>query len=462
MINRSISVSDLRLLASLLVMAMAPVAHAVMSVTQHGISWKFSADVTVGQFANGDYWVLGPVTIVGIIPASSISDGRTINGSMVNPAAGLGVPQAFDSSMTANVFAAELNAARPNGQFLSVDNPLRLAAGTSLVSTVSHPVAGNRPQLTDAAILTVLATAPPAKAFRPPYCGSDKKIIATEADIDYTRVATLPRPPSAPDLVTVANYFARPWIEINTEYGGREMHPSNNQPDYGRDLSNRLELGLLSLQLNYSDAEKRSLMVRLIQYGLDVCGSAVAGGFWREAGGHNQGRKMPLLLAAAVLGNDEIRTYGDAGKHLIFQEDRQTFYVNEATVSITQSADWNPDPRGGNPTPYTKADLGLPEWGINHVRRPANDNKEWATPYRSTSNSSTIGHVLTAHIMGLRTTWNWEPLFDYYDRYWKLERETRVETNTPSAFERDMWAAFRALSPTVVPRPRPPTSLRLK
>ena len=54
------------------------------SITQFGITWTFDRDYTVGQFANGDYWVVGPVTIIGIDPPSTEINGRTKNGSMLN------------------------------------------------------------------------------------------------------------------------------------------------------------------------------------------------------------------------------------------------------------------------------------------------------------------------------------------------------------------------------------------
>jgi len=43
---------------------------AATSVSQFGITWTFDRDYTVGQFANGDWWVVGPVTITKIEPVS--------------------------------------------------------------------------------------------------------------------------------------------------------------------------------------------------------------------------------------------------------------------------------------------------------------------------------------------------------------------------------------------------------
>ncbi|MDB6093007.1 MAG: hypothetical protein JWM32_569 [Verrucomicrobia bacterium] len=427
----------------LLAASSATSAFAATSISQFGITWTFSTDKTVGQFVNGDYWVVGPVTIISISPASTTTAGRTINGSMINPLAGLTVPEGFDSAMGANTYVAALNVARPGGANLSATNPLIVPPSSSLISSISHPTPGIRPQLTDAAVLTVLAAAPPANSFRPPYCGPNKTIIATEADIDYSKVRSLPKPSSTPDIAVVSSHFVRPWIDINTEWIGREWHPSNNQEDYGREIGKQLSEALLILQLNFTNAQKRELMVRLLQYGMDIYGSAVNGGFWRESGGHNQGRKMPLLFAATVLNNASIRAYANPATHFIFQEDRTTFYVSQTEVSFTHSKAWDPDTRAGTPEAYEQSDIGTAEWGIHHVRDPSADNRYWGTVYRDIAGSATIGHILTAHIMGLKSTWNWPPAFDYYDRFWPMFKDTRVGVNTPSRFERDMWIAYR-------------------
>ncbi len=43
------------------------------SIEQFGITWTFDSDYECGQFANGDYWVVGPVTIVSIDPPSKVA-----------------------------------------------------------------------------------------------------------------------------------------------------------------------------------------------------------------------------------------------------------------------------------------------------------------------------------------------------------------------------------------------------
>ena len=85
------------------------------SVRQYGITWSFDKDYSTGQFATGDYWVVGPVTIVGIstdLHASGFTPGEDDDGSMVNP--GATIKQGYDGSI--NTYDPQLNAARPNGR----------------------------------------------------------------------------------------------------------------------------------------------------------------------------------------------------------------------------------------------------------------------------------------------------------------------------------------------------------
>ena len=40
------------------------------TLSQFGITWTLDLEHEYGQFANGDYWVIGPVTVTAISPAS--------------------------------------------------------------------------------------------------------------------------------------------------------------------------------------------------------------------------------------------------------------------------------------------------------------------------------------------------------------------------------------------------------
>lgn len=409
-----------------------PSAFAAKSISQFGITWRFDRDYPSGQFANGDYWVVGPVRIVSISPASTTHGQVTMHGSMVNPK--VNSVQGYDSRIKRNKFSNAAN--------VGDDLPLVVPAGSSLLSAESYPklAKGDNPQLKTIAILTVLSRAAPAGSFRPPPVGSNKSLKWSTRQLNYAKLASLPSVPAAPKLASVEALFERPWIEQGTTWVSRYLHPKENQPGYGREIAHTLAQGLLSLQLNYSKQRKETLLIRLVQYGLDVYGSAREGATWPAGGGHNHGRKMPLLLAGTVLGDPDILAYAD-GQKRIFQEDRQTWYVSPSDVGRKlHDRDGRPRDR------YLTSDIGLAEWGEKHHPSPEWDGRNWNSFYRTVAGSSTIGHVLTARLMNLEKTWNWPAIFDYYDRYWAKEKHHAGRgQNSIALFVAQMWE--RQLTP---------------
>lgn len=404
-------------------------AETAQSVSRFGVTWTFDQPREVGQFANGDWWVIGPVTITEITPATVNNQ----NGSMLNP--GVNGAQGFDDRIKNNTFEPALNVA--------AQLPLTIAEPASLLSAISLPEKSQRddPQMDTIAILTVLPEAPPVGSFRPPYQGTDKTIPGNVADLDFNKLGKYAPTADAVMPGQLSTTFERPYIELKTSWTGRYMHPKSNQPPYGREIAQRLGHGLLALQLDAPDEEKRELLIDLVQVGIDIYGAAREGAKWHADGGHNQGRKMPLILAGVMLNNPAILEYADAQKHLIFQEDQQTFYVTEADVQLERK-----QPRDdGRPrmAPYTADMVGMPEWGIRHANEPAKSGSNWNASYRQVSGAPTTTHVLAARLMGVEEIWNWPAIFDYYgDRYWDAEREENRGTNSPSKFTRSMWEAY--------------------
>jgi len=49
-------------------LAQRPTPERVASITKDGVTWRFSEPVEAGQFVNGDYYVVGPVTVTAISP----------------------------------------------------------------------------------------------------------------------------------------------------------------------------------------------------------------------------------------------------------------------------------------------------------------------------------------------------------------------------------------------------------
>jgi hypothetical protein len=267
-----------RLLLLFTLLISSKTAWADIVLSQYGIDWTISGSPTHGTFYNGDHWVVGPITITAISPVSTldVANGNWImHGSMVNPAAGSTQLQGFDNKPGAQGagYSAALNVARPGGNDLSPANPLNLVAGQSLVSTRSKTVPNLRPCLSDAAILTVLDAPLVGDYLRPPLNGTDKKLIPVSA----LNESVMQNDPDVVDSITLTlaeSRLLRPKIEINTITGGRNIHPSNNQPDYGRELTGWYQQAMLLLHLNkYTVAERRTLFRHAVQLGLDIYGA---------------------------------------------------------------------------------------------------------------------------------------------------------------------------------------------
>lgn len=76
----------------------------VAEIKQYGITWKFDQPVRAGKFVNGDWWGVpnsgqAAVTVISVDPPpTKTSDGKLMNGSMVNPMVGW---QAMDERCSA-------------------------------------------------------------------------------------------------------------------------------------------------------------------------------------------------------------------------------------------------------------------------------------------------------------------------------------------------------------------------
>jgi hypothetical protein len=420
---------------------------AATSVTQYGITWTFDKDYQTGEYANGDYWIVGPVKVVSIENSFHKVEAG-LDGSMVNP--GVDTKQGYDKRLSN--YKENLNVA------LTAGNSLELAANSSLISSVSwiEGEAGSprvdgatktpRPTIRSMAILTCVAKASPAGTFRPAYCGADKSPKYNVSQLNRSLLKNFAPPASAPDAKKMEAKFAGPWIDHVNGWLGGHTHPDIHMKNYGRDLSVEIGEAALMLQLDFSklsgSPDKDGLLIKFVQLGIDLAGIADAGGGWPSDGGHCMARKWPILFAGLMLGDAHMKDVGNWKTN--FQEDMDTFYVSEAEIATTASAGWKPDARAPG-LPYQEKHIGLPEWGIRHTTVPTADNLEWTATYREINNLAYPGWVLTALIMDQRKAWNHEALFDYIDRavVYGCPKYNTDAYRYGSVFIKDMWLAHR-------------------
>lgn len=436
---------------------------AAEHISQYGITWTFDKDYPSGQFCTGDYWMVGPVKVIGItnnLHTSGFTPKPGDDGSMVNP--GTDEHQGYCPKLTyAHMYQESLNASLVEGKPISAGNPLVLKVNSSLVSMVcwlyntetdGEPgmpkFEGNAkapgPCTRAGAILTVLPEAPPAGSFRPPYCGNDKTVKFNFNKLDLSKLKNLPPVADTPNPDELAKQMERPWIDHVYQCYGRLLHPSENMPCYGREIAQVMNNAALLLHLDFSklpgNPKKDKLLISLVQLGIDNTGIADNGGGWPSNGGHHVGRKWPILFAGVMLNDPHMKEVGQW--KTLFQEDAQTFYVTQQEVDMTHSSKWKPDKRAKTFEPYTKEDIGMPEWGCsNHGPDSTNDNRAMTTPYRSVNSPVYPGFVLAARLMGQEEAWNHKALFDYTDRWMRLTGGRFPAGNT-DPFLLNMWKAY--------------------
>ena len=410
---------------------------------RHGITWQFDTDYVVGAFCNGDPWVVGPVKVVAITPACREVDGRVQNGAMVDPDPST-LREGYDTFALGEDDGSRYDAERNVARGLSAQAPLVLQPVSSLVSVVSMPQAKNPPTLKTAAVLTCVDAPPAPDAFRPPYVKGDKPMVHRATDLDFSVLRKLAPVGDAPLIEAVARDFERLWLDHFPEWVVRYAHPGDNMPNYGRDIGAKVGTAALLLNLDLPDAQKRDLLIRLVQFGIDTYGALQSGCRWKGVGGHGHGRKLPILIAGAVLHDERLSNVGrdyvtrcvlDGGKGAWFAEDGQTFFVRETSDGVYN---WG---HGG----YTKEHADLPEWGFSHADHPENDDPRWdQNPYRLCCTANAwVGQALAARVMGLREAWNHEAWFDYVDRYQQATHEEAWHRAWES-WQVTMWDAYRA------------------
>lgn len=257
-------------------------------VVDGSVVWTFDGQVRFGRYANGDFWVLGPVTVRRVAPEfAGDRHGWEVNPDDV-------VAQGFDGRI------ADYDAARVPTL------PYRADPGQSLVKGVSlEPLddAGCRPCLRAASVLTVVGATPAddgATVFRPPYFGAAKPEYSTTR-LRPDRLPSLACTSRAPGLEATAQRFRGVFLDHKTNWTGRPLHPAEHLPDYGSDIAVRTAEGALQLACAGTDAERRTALVRYVQVGIDLYQMALGGQTWPPGGGHGEGRKLPVAFAALLL-----------------------------------------------------------------------------------------------------------------------------------------------------------------
>jgi hypothetical protein len=408
------------------------------SVSEFGITWRFAQAAPVGRFVNGDWYVVGPVTVTGLdpkplygaeVPRREVDsmdkerpeEQRLRNGFMINPPAQMKV--AYDSGVRNWWDPALLQrlpaALQPGDSMVStISMPKGLKLRAQLRNVIQRGVDDSSP-IRAAAVLTCVSAAQPADAFRPAFCDRGQRIyLARNLQRDLLPKASLT--PSLPNLNLMARFTQRPWV--GTCFFGFE-EPVENMPQYALEYGRVSGLSALLLCADLNPEQKERLLLNFIQIGLDLGGMIRAGHpGWSGWGGHGSGRKLPIVFAGILLGDDQLANINKAFPKASFGEDEQTAYGDSWTgakvVFTGHSGIDAATGRGRNQARHEP-------WGPYEHLPPAqwSDGGHTSESYRRCCTSvGWVGQALALRLLRAEKFWNHDPFFDYVDR-WMFEHD---------------------------------------
>ncbi len=414
------------------------------SVSQYAITWTFDKPSRVGQFLNGDWYVVGPVTIQNIDPKPlwgdevatapveqrDVHEGRFMgqyarNGSTLNlPAV---VPpnkittrtsrSGFDSRM-------QLDAYDPN-QFAKL--PVAMKPGDSLVSSISAEPSDGYPTKA-VAILTCVSAPQPADAFEIHHSCTDRDLPALRENPKQDLLLALPRPTSAGKVKPrdYAAYFQEPWID--TVGFGRAM-PRKKFAFYGPFIAEIVGDCTLLLMLDYPPEEKEPLLLSLVQTGIDL---DLRGGGWPAEGGGAAGRKWPIVFAGLMLDDPSMFALTKHHPDGRFHEDEQTAFCPLEFAGKTYEHGWT----GAKAVwtghyAYYKGKWRSNKWEGTYGPVDLIPPSEWPVPWaegsegyrRNNTSSAWVAQALAARLMHVEKLWDHDAFFAYVDRWMTEEDE---------------------------------------
>lgn len=451
------------------------------SVSQYDITWTFEKPARVGQFVNGDWYVVGPVTVRamdprplygGEIPADQLDhvdkerreDQRIRNGFMLNPPAAMSV--AYDSGVR-NWFEPSLIqklpvAMKPGDSLVStISLPKGLVLNAQLRNKIERGVDDSSPIRT-AAVLTCVGEPQPADAFRPAFCDRGQRIYRAR----HLKRELLPNAAavkSTPKTVLYVRFTQRPWV--GTGFFGFE-EPVENMPQYGLEYGRVAGISALLLCTDLTPEQKEPLLINYIQIGIDLGGMVRAGHpGWTGWGGHGSGRKLPIVFAGLLLEDDELASINKSYPKVSFGEDEQTAYGNSWTgAKVVFAGHSGIDAATGAGRDRVRG----ADWGPYEHTPPTQwkDGQKTSESYRRCCTSvGWVAQALALRLMHAEKAWGHDAFFDYVDRWMDEDDAAFVQTIKTAtgqdhnhdwsrqgqawdAFVNKMWAKHRPSLPT--------------
>ena len=298
----------------------------------------------------------------------------------------------------------------------------------------------------------------PPDAFRPGFCDRTGRIYLAR-DLHRNRLPSLDPAPGLPGVKQYVRFTQRPWV--GTCFFGFE-EPVENMPQYGLEYGRVAGITALMLCTRLPEQDREALLVNYVQVGIDLASMVRAGHpGWTCWGGHGSGRKLPIVFAGLLLGDDSLANINRSFPKVSFGEDEQTAYGTSWTgahVVFTghsgiDAATGKGRDRGNGWGPYEHTPPS--EW---------QGGQNTSESYRRCCTSiGWAAQALALHLMHAEQEWHHDAFFDYVDR-WMSENDAGFVATIKTATGRDhdhdwsrqgqawdsfvneMWAKYRSSS----------------
>ncbi len=330
--------------------------------------------------------------------------------------------------------------------------PISLVSGDVLVISVNQAVDGKGSYVSKFVTVHVVGTIPYDDEFAPPYCwdaslGARPRFRFSDWNQGTRPLPSLAAQSNAPALATVDQTYNRRTIDLTNSWKNYTISASLHQPLYGRDMMEWEKDALAVICSDYTLEQKKPSLIGFLQRGIDTWGvyktgkAQNAGSIWYKAdGGQKAGRKLPIIFAGFMLGNNAMRDVDSIAALADFQEDGMPFYVTQTIIDHTQNGGWDGGtqvPSGSGSAPYVQGMLDgqslnypMPDWCgkiYDDAFTLASFNAHWdGHAYRFNGflneEKDWTAHVLLATAMNLETYWGGSALFDYVRRHNNIQR----------------------------------------
>lgn len=395
------------------------------SVSQYGITWTFDQAYPVGQYINGDYFVVGPITLTDISPGWTSGPWGFRNGTMINANTGAQGLDAYQDPTYGSIgYDSALNIED------GVGLPVAVGSENSIISAIGVPEESTnvrlRPMLQTVAVLTVVSEAPSEDAFRPSYAGTTKTQYRwSDVVPQLGLLPALPVVNDTPATSVLTDQLTRPWFLTRSDWSGRYFHPENNMPDdYHREIGRFLSRASVALMMDIPG--RNDLLLNYLQVGIDYY--AVG----QNMEGTSAQWQWPVIFSGIMLGDNHMRDVYITGDRHPDNQARAMWQLyrlpDENLSSVTSSivpggsnmvtwtnktAAWRQDTSPADE--YHQEHLHPSEWGA------APGSLSTRETYRRINSPAYVGFAAAASVMGAKDRFYRSSLFFDYAERWMEE-----------------------------------------